>query len=101
MSSVSILNPICRGILGYVSYMATCSQSEVYSEYLLYEPISRIAQSKGYRVRHEVPVGVKRNKQEIVSASISNSRRVSIPSHRSEVVGPRKVPAISPTMSES
>jgi hypothetical protein len=33
--------------------------NEVYSEYLLYEPIARIAQSKGYEVRCEVPVGTK------------------------------------------
>lgn len=52
----SILNPICRGIVGYVSYMATCSVSEVYSEYLLYEPIMRIAQSKGFSVQCEFPV---------------------------------------------
>jgi hypothetical protein len=43
--------------------MATCSQGELYYEYLLYEPIARIAHSKGYRVRHEVPVGIKTNKQ--------------------------------------
>lgn len=52
----SILNPICRGVVGYISYLATCSASEVYSEYLLYEPILRIAQSKGYNVRCEFPV---------------------------------------------
>jgi hypothetical protein len=56
MSAVSVLNVLCRGIVGHVSYLAACSLSEVYSEYLLYEPIARIAQSKGYRVRCEVPV---------------------------------------------
>lgn len=52
----SILNPICRGLVGHISYLAACSASEVYSEYLLYEPIMRIAQSKGYRVQCEYPV---------------------------------------------
>jgi hypothetical protein len=52
----SILNPVCRGVVGYVSYLASCSASEVYSEYLLYEPIHRIAQSKGFSVQCEFPV---------------------------------------------
>lgn len=42
-----------------MSYLATCSLSTVYSEYLLYEPIARIGQSEGYIVRCEVPVGAK------------------------------------------
>lgn len=53
------MNTICRGLVGHVSYMATCSLSTVYSETLLYEPIARIAQSKGYNVRCEMPVGLK------------------------------------------
>lgn len=52
----SILNPICRGVVGYVSYLASCSASTVYSEYLLYEPIMRIAQTKGFSVQCEFPV---------------------------------------------
>jgi hypothetical protein len=59
MSSVALLNPICRGLVGYVSYLATCDLSTVYTEYLLYEPIARIAKSHGYTVRCEVPVGTK------------------------------------------
>jgi hypothetical protein len=43
--------------------MAACSESEVYSEYLLYEPISRIAKSKCYRVPHEMPIGIKTGKR--------------------------------------
>ena len=62
MSTVALLNPICRGLIGHVSYLATCGSNEVYSEYLLYEPIARIAQSKGYKVRCEVPVGIKANR---------------------------------------
>lgn len=49
----AIMNGLCRGLVGYVSYLATCSASEVYSEYLLYEPILRIAQSKGFSVQCE------------------------------------------------
>jgi hypothetical protein len=60
MSSAAFLNTICRGIVGHVSYLATCSLSPIYSEYLLYEPIARIGQSKGYIVRHERPVGSKK-----------------------------------------
>ena len=56
MEPVQFLNVICRGLVGHVSYLATCSLSTVYSEYLLYEPIARIAQAKGYVVRCEVPV---------------------------------------------
>lgn len=60
MRSSPMLNAICRGLVGHVSYLATCSLSDVYSEYLLYEAIARVAQSKGFRVRCEVPVGPKR-----------------------------------------
>lgn len=52
----SILNPICRGLVGYVSYLAACKNSTIYSEYLLYEPLLRIAQAQGYGSRCEVPV---------------------------------------------
>ena len=49
----AILNTICRGVVGYVSYLATCGSSTVYSEYILYEPILRIAKSQGYDVHCE------------------------------------------------
>jgi hypothetical protein len=51
-----VLNPICRGFVGYISYLAACRTSTVYSEYLLYEPILRIAISQGYTAYCEVPV---------------------------------------------
>ena len=51
-----VLNPICRGLVGYVSYLAPCGTSTVYSEYLLYEPLLRIAKSQRYTARCEVPV---------------------------------------------
>lgn len=53
----SVLNPICRGLVGYVSYLATCKTSPVYSEYLLYEPMLRIAIAQKFSVRCEVDVG--------------------------------------------
>jgi hypothetical protein len=56
-SAPSILNPICRGVVGYISYWATCSLSEVYSEYHLYAPLAFIANSKKFNVSCEVPVG--------------------------------------------
>lgn len=69
MAAVQFLNTLCRGLVGHVSYLSTCSLSTVYSEYLLYEPIARIAQSKGYKVSCEVPVPVR-------SASIGDHKRV-------------------------
>ena len=54
--SSSLLEPICRGLVGYLSYLATCRASTIYSEYLLYEPLMRIAQAKEYSVRCEYPV---------------------------------------------
>lgn len=52
-----VLNPICRGLVGHISYLAACKTSTVYSEYLLYEPLLRIAIAQGYRPQCEVPVG--------------------------------------------
>lgn len=52
----SVLEPICRGLVGYVSYLAACRNFTIYSEYLLYEPFLRIAQAQGYITNCEVPV---------------------------------------------
>lgn len=54
--SGSVLNPICRGLVGYISFLAPCTASPVYTEYLLYEPLYRIATAQGFKVRAEVPV---------------------------------------------
>jgi hypothetical protein len=51
-----VLEPICRGLVGYVSYLGACRNSTIYSEYLLYEPFLRIAHAQGYRTDCEVPV---------------------------------------------
>lgn len=50
------LRPLCRGIVGYISYLAACRCREIYSEYLLYEPILRIGMAQGFAVSAEVPV---------------------------------------------
>lgn len=56
-----VLNPICRGLVGYLSYLATCKSSPVYSEYLLYEPLLRIATAHRFDVQCEVDAGVARS----------------------------------------
>ena len=55
MTHANFINTICRGIVGYISYNATCDLSTVYSEYMLYEPIARIAKAQGYSVSCEYP----------------------------------------------
>ena len=55
MTHAHFMNTLCRGIVGYVSYNATCDLSPVYSEYMLYEPIARIAKGQGYSVSCEYP----------------------------------------------
>jgi hypothetical protein len=59
----AVLNPICRGLVGYVSYLASCGNSTIYSEYLLYEPILRIIQGQNLRGRCEVPVELPNGKK--------------------------------------
>lgn len=48
---------IKRGLAAYVSYLAACEMNQVFSEYVLYEPILRILTSRGYTVKceHECP----------------------------------------------
>lgn len=50
------LEVLCRGLVGYVSFLAACGGHPVYSEYALYEPILRMGHAQGYKVRCEVPV---------------------------------------------
>jgi hypothetical protein len=52
------LDSFCRGLVGYISYLAVCQSRAIYSEYLLYEPLLRIAQAKQFDVACEVPVNV-------------------------------------------
>ncbi len=51
-----IFNILCRGLVGHYSYMATTSSNTVYSEYLLYEPMLRIFQAKGYHTHCEFTI---------------------------------------------
>ena len=51
-----IFNILCRGLVGHYSYMATTSSNTIYSEYLLYEPMLRIFQAKGYQAHCEFAI---------------------------------------------
>lgn len=50
----STLEVICRGVVGYISYLASCQGRHIYSEHVLYEPILRIGLAQGYAVTCEV-----------------------------------------------
>lgn len=58
------LSYVRRGISAYVSYLAACGVSDVLSEYVLYEPIMRILNSRRLMVscEHECP-GVKEGRR--------------------------------------
>ncbi|MFN7219951.1 MAG: hypothetical protein ACK5UX_04875 [Burkholderiales bacterium] len=43
-------------MVGYISYLAACRNATVYSEYLLYEPLLRIAHAQGFLAKCEVAV---------------------------------------------
>ena len=51
-----LMNTLCRGIVGYFSYLTTTNTNTIYSEYMLYEPILRILQAKCFSVYCEYPV---------------------------------------------
>lgn len=72
----SILNPICRGIVGYISYLAACSGHTVYSEYILYEPIMRIAQSKSFKVQCEYPLPKPKNDNKENNSKRGDNKRI-------------------------
>lgn len=46
---------IKRGLCGYISYLAACGMNAAFSEYVLYEPILRILDSREFIVRCEFP----------------------------------------------
>lgn len=56
VAAQATMKPLCRGVVGYISYLAACRCREIYSEYLLYEPILRIGMAQGYTVSAEYPV---------------------------------------------
>lgn len=49
-----VLFRIKRGLCGYVSYLAACDMNKAFSEYVLYEPILRILNARGFNVDSEV-----------------------------------------------
>ena len=49
-----VLRRIKRGLVGYVSYLASCDANPAFSEYVLYEPILRILLSQHFTVSCEV-----------------------------------------------
>lgn len=56
MKPLSLLDSMCRGLSGYMTYQASCGMSQAYSEYFLYDPICRIAKDKGWSVQAQFPM---------------------------------------------
>jgi hypothetical protein len=52
-----LIRAIADGLTGYMTYQARCGMSAVYCEYLLYDPVLRIARSQGWHVICEHKVG--------------------------------------------
>jgi hypothetical protein len=58
----NILYRLKRGLSGYISYLAACEMNQVFSEYVLYEPMLRILTARDYTVNCEFPCpGLTRN----------------------------------------
>ena len=57
------IQALTEGILGYRVFISKCKIYEVYTEYLFYEPIHRILNQRGFKVRHEVPLKKETKKQ--------------------------------------
>jgi len=51
----NLINAITEGLLGYLIYLSRTGMQEAYSEYLLYDPIIRIAKDKGWEIKSEYP----------------------------------------------
>lgn len=54
-----LLTTIADGLTGYMTYQSRCGLSPAYTEYLLYDPIVRIAKDKEWIVRSEETVSGK------------------------------------------
>lgn len=52
----NLIVALCEGLLGYQIYQARCGLNEVYTEYLLYDPILRIGKDKKWNVTCEYPI---------------------------------------------
>lgn len=53
---LSVAEALCDALVGYLTLQARARMYEVYSEYLLYDTIARIAHGRGWYLECEVPV---------------------------------------------
>lgn len=58
----NLFESISEGLLGYIMYLSRTGMHEAYSEYLLYDPIIRIAKDKNWIIKSEFPVDPKKTK---------------------------------------
>ena len=58
----NLIVSLTEGLLGYLIYQSRCGLHEAYSEYLLYDPIVRIAKDKGWHIKSEFVVDTKLSK---------------------------------------
>ncbi len=54
---------LCRGLVGYISFLAPQRMSSVYSEHLLYGPIAQILAAKTLHFRAEAPVNKQKKRK--------------------------------------
>lgn len=50
-----VLYRLKRGLAGYFSYLSACEMNEAFSEYMLYEPMLRIINARGFDAKCEYP----------------------------------------------
>lgn len=55
-STLATIQSISQGLTAYMTYQARCGMSPAYSEYLLYDPIVRIAKNLGWQTITEYAV---------------------------------------------
>jgi hypothetical protein len=58
----NLIVALVEGVLGYLIYQHRCGLYEAYSEYLLYDPIVRIAKDKQWKIKSEFAVEEKKGK---------------------------------------
>jgi hypothetical protein len=52
----NLLRTVAEGLTGYMTYQSRCGIAPAYSEYLLYDPILRVAKDKNWTVESEFVV---------------------------------------------
>lgn len=57
-----IIKQFVHGLVGYMVYQSNCGISNIYSEYLLYDPILRIAKNKNWNLINEHTIDNKRER---------------------------------------